>query len=91
MAHSGRLRHRDRETRRREPEDEPPPIGRVFRITDVTRQEIAKCLRYIDEARRLLQDQQNPDNREIIRELKASADRIFTLINDLEETEIERF
>jgi hypothetical protein len=85
MAHSGRLRHRDRETRRREAEDEPPPTGRVFRITDVTRQEIAKCLRYIDEARRLLQDQQNPDNREIIRELKASADRIFTLINDLEE------
>ena len=56
-------------------------------MTDATRQDIAKCLRYIDEARRTLQSQENPDNREIIRELKASADRIFALINDLEETE----
>jgi hypothetical protein len=87
MAHSGRERHRDRELRRREPEDEPPAIGRVFRIPDTTRQEIAECLRYIDEARRVLQSQQNPENREIIRELKASADRIYELINDLEETE----
>lgn len=54
-------------------------------MTDATRQEIAKCLRYIDEARRVLQSQENPDNREIIRELKASADRIFALVNDLEE------
>jgi flagellar biosynthesis/type III secretory pathway chaperone len=65
--------------------DEPPPTGRVFRITDTERQTIAACLRYIDEARREIQDQQNPANREIIRELKASADRIFELINDLEE------
>lgn len=85
MAHSGRERHRDRDLRRREPEDEPPAIGRVFRLADSDRQEIAKCLRYIDEARRVLESQQNPDNREIIRELKASADRIFALINDLEE------
>jgi hypothetical protein len=87
MAHSGRERHRDRDLRRRELEEEPPAIGRVFRITDSDRQEIAKCLRYIDEARRLLESQQNPDNREIIRELKASADRIFALINDLEEVD----
>ena len=56
-------------------------------MTDAERQEIAKCLRYIDEARRALQSQQNPVNREIIRELKASADRIFELISDLEETD----
>jgi len=86
MAHSGRDRHRDRDPRRRDIEDEPPPSGRTFRITDDQRQEIAKSLRYIDEARRALQNQQNPENREIIRELKASADRIFALINDLEES-----
>jgi hypothetical protein len=87
MAHSGKERHRDRDSRRREPEDEPPAIGRVFRITDVERQDVAKCLRFIDEARRVLEKQQNPDNREIIRELRASADRIFALINELEEIE----
>jgi|SRR5215470_4031398 len=86
MAHSGKERHRDGEARRREPEEEPPPLDRVFRITDAERQEVAKCLRYIDEARRALEKQQNPDNREIIRELRASADRIFTLLDKLEET-----
>ena len=85
MAHSGKERHRDREPRRREPEEEPPPTGRVFRITDVERQEVAKCLRFIDEARRAVERQQNPDNRQIIRELRASADQIFAVINDLEE------
>jgi len=54
-------------------------------MTDDQRQEVAKCLRYIDEARRALEDQRNPDNREIIRELRASADRIYDLLNDLEE------
>jgi hypothetical protein len=85
MAHSGRERHRDREPRRREVEDEPPAAGRVFRISDAERQEIARSLRYIDEARRALEADQNPDNREIIRELRASADRIFGLISELEE------
>lgn len=69
---------------------EPPPdrtADRVFRITEPQRQVVAKCLRFIDEARRALEAQHNPDNREIIRELKASADRIFDLMNDLEETE----
>jgi hypothetical protein len=46
---------------------------------------VAECLRYIDEARRALEAQQNPDNREIIRELRASADKIYDLMNDLEE------
>jgi hypothetical protein len=86
MAHSGRERHRDREPRRREADDEPLAIGRVFRITDAERQDIAKCLRYVDGARRELESQQNPGNREIIRELRASADRIFAVINGLEET-----
>lgn len=56
-------------------------------MTDDQRQQIAKCLRFIDEARRALEKQQNPENREIIRELRASADRIFELIGDLEETD----
>lgn len=87
MAHSGRDRHRDRDPWRREIEDEPPRPGRVFRISDDEREEIAKALRLIDEARRALQEQQNPANREIIRELRASADRIYTILNELEETE----
>jgi hypothetical protein len=48
---------------------------------------VAKYLRYIDEARRALERQRNPDNREIIRELRASADHIFDLLGDLEETD----
>ena len=54
-------------------------------MTDAERQQVAKCLRYIDEARRALELQENPDNREIIRELRASADKIFELLNDLED------
>ena len=56
-------------------------------MTDAQRQQVAKCLRYVDEARRALERRQNPDNREIIRELRASADRIFDLLRDLEETD----
>lgn len=61
---------------------------RSFRISEAERQQVAECLRYIDEARRALQDQQNPDNREIIRELRASADRIYELVNGLEEIDV---
>jgi len=86
MAHSRRVRPRDRHPGRRRDEEELPAVHRVFRITDAQRQQVAKCLRYIDQARRALELQQNPDNREIIRELRASADRIFELLNDLEET-----
>jgi hypothetical protein len=86
MSHSGRARHRDhRDARRRDIENEPPMPGRVFRMTDDHRHDIAKNLRFIDEARRVLESQQNPENREIIRELRASADRIYTVINELEE------
>lgn len=56
-------------------------------MTDAQRQEAAKCLRYIDEARRALERQENPDHRQIIRGLRASADQIFDLLNDLEETD----
>ena len=88
MGQSGRERHRDREPGRREATDETPPASnRVFRISDDERQQIAKCLRFIDEARRTLERQMNADNREIIRELRASADRIFEVLNDLEEAD----
>ncbi len=85
MAHSSRQRHRDREPRRRQVEEDPPVAGRVFRISDAQRQEVATTLGHIDEARRALESQHNPDNRQIIRELKASADHIFDLIDGLEE------
>jgi hypothetical protein len=54
-------------------------------MTDAQRQQVATWLRYIDEARRALEHQENPDNREIIRELRASADQVFDLLSDLEE------
>jgi cell division septum initiation protein DivIVA len=86
VAQSGRERHRDREPSRRQLDDDSVASpNRAFRLTDAERQQIAKCLRYIDDARRALESQQNPDNREIIRELRASADRIFDLLSDLEE------
>jgi hypothetical protein len=62
-----------------------PAAGRVFRMTGTERQKVAQCLRYIDEARSALEGQRNPDNREIVRELRSSADRIYDLINGLEE------
>ena len=84
MAQSGRERHRDRDPRRLD-SGELPSAHRVFRITDAQRQQVSRYLRYIDEARRALERQENPDNREIIRELRASADHIFDLLGDLEE------
>lgn len=86
MALTGRDRHRDLQGGwRRDDAPEPAATDRVFRITDGERQAIAKSLRYIDDARQSLERQQNPDNREIIRELRASADRIFDVVNGLEE------
>jgi hypothetical protein len=85
MGQSGRERHRDREPGRRLLEEVPAGADRVFRMTDAERQEVAKCLRFIDEARRALESQQNPANREIIREMRTSADRIFDVMNELEE------
>ncbi len=54
-------------------------------MDDEQRRQIARQLRFIDEARRALESEQNPANREIVRELRASADAIFDLLNDLEE------
>jgi hypothetical protein len=86
MAWSDKKKHRDREPGRRQAEELASlPNDRNFKITDAERQQVAKSLRYIDEARRALEAQQNPANREIIRELKASADRVFDLLNDLDE------
>src|SRR5688500_8235523 len=86
MAHSGSKRHRDRDQgQRRFDTSEDTVRNRIFRMTEAERQEVARCLRYIDEARRALESQHNPDNREIVRELRASADRVYDLINSLEE------
>ena len=64
-------------------------MARVFRMTDVQRQQIAKALRYVDQARRALESQQHPVNREIIREMRASADKIFDVLNDLDEADTD--
>jgi hypothetical protein len=86
MASSGKARHRDRDPGRRQFEEPPPPSNdRAFRITDDARHDIAQSLQFIDDARRALEAQQNRENREIIRELKVSADRIFDVLNELEE------
>ena len=87
MAQSGRQRHRDRDPGRRGDEGEPRSADRVFRITEAQRQEVAECLKFIDEARRALELQENPVNRQIIRGLRASADQIYELLNELEETD----
>ena len=87
MAQSGRERHRDRDPGRRLDGEELPPAHRVFLMTDAQRRQVAKCLRYIDEARHALERQGNRDNREIVRELRASADQIFDVLSDLEETD----
>jgi len=86
MGRSDRRGHRDGQAGGRQLDEEPPASPhRIFKITEIQRQEVAKALRYIDESRRAIQEQQNPANREIIRELKTSADRIFDLMNELEE------
>ena len=90
MAHSGRDRHRDGAAApgsRLVADADVRTVDRIFKITVAERQKIVRCLRFIDEARRALESQHNPDNREIIRELRASADRIYDLINDLEEAD----
>jgi hypothetical protein len=85
MAQSGRERHRDRDPGRRLLADEEPVAA--SQLPDLAGR--ARADRRVPSlhrrARRALQDQQNPDNREIIRELRASADRIFDTMNGLEE------
>jgi hypothetical protein len=86
VASSRRERHRDRDPGARTFE---APVGpspnRVFTITDVQRQQIAKALRAIDDAAHAVAKQQNPENRTILRELTAAADRIFEIIDALDE------
>jgi len=86
MASTDRDRHRDRDPGHRQP-DEPlrHDPNRVFKITNDERQLIAKSLRHIDDVRGALEAQQNRENRAIVRELKASADRIFDILGGLEE------
>jgi hypothetical protein len=88
MAWSGRERPRDREPSPRRTAAEPvSPAHRAFRLTGIQREQIARSLRHIDDARAVLEAQQNRHNRPIIRELRSSADRIFDLLNELEELE----
>jgi hypothetical protein len=70
MAWTDREKHRDRDTGHRVLDDELPR---------------AKRLRLIDQARLTLQEQNNRQNRAIIRDLHAAADRIFELISGLDE------
>ncbi len=86
MGWSGKDKHRDRVPGARDA-GEPPAGDRVFRLTDADREAIAACLRRIDEARAALEARQDPQNRQIIRDLRAAADSVFDLLNDLEETD----
>jgi hypothetical protein len=86
MAWTDREKHRDRDTGHRVlDEDLPRAKRRGFRLTDDERERIAKSLRLIDQARLTLQEQNNRQNRAIIRDLHAAADRIFEVINGLDE------
>jgi hypothetical protein len=87
MTSSGRLRHRDRDTRKRLFEDEPapPPSARAFRMSGEQREHVAECLREIDDARRTLEAQHRAENRDVIRVLRAAANEVYELLNDLEE------
>jgi hypothetical protein len=87
MAWSGRQKHRDRDPGARAAEPAPAPANRTFRIGEDQRQAIAASLRHVDEVRTTLEAEQNAKNRIIIRELRASADHIFDIINNLEEIE----
>jgi hypothetical protein len=88
MGHSGRKRHRDREPGLRQLEDRAVrAVDRVFRMSEAERRKMAQCLRHIDQARAALESQHNPDNRAIVRDLRAAADQIYDLLNDLEETD----
>jgi hypothetical protein len=84
MGWSGKDKHRDRDPGARQA-DEPTPGNRVFRLPDADREAVAACLRRIDEARAALEARQDPQNRQIIRDLRAAADRVFDLLNDLED------
>lgn len=86
MAHSGRLKHRDGISESRHfDEGEEAAADRVFRLTESERQQIAECLRAIDDVRTTLERQHNAEHRASIRTLRASADQVYDLLNELEE------
>jgi hypothetical protein len=88
MSATDKERHRDRDPGRRDG-DEPSPrdADRVFRMTGEERQQVAKSLRLVDEVRLELGARHSRENREILRKLKASADRIFDVLSGLEEVD----
>jgi hypothetical protein len=86
MAHSGRQRHRDLSPGQKQIDGiEPPAADRVFRMSAKERQQIAVCLRAIDAARQEIEGQHDIANRRVVRELRASADRIYEILSELEE------
>ena len=88
MSSSGRDRHRDRDPgNRRAAEPVEPAKDRVFTMTEEQRRSVADSLRRIDEAREQIEAQQKRENRQIVRDLKASADHIFDVLNELDETD----
>jgi hypothetical protein len=88
VAHSGRYRHRDLDpgAKRTDPSRVMPAPDRVFTMTEAEREQMAACLRDIDEAAATLEAQQNPANRRILRDLGDAADRIYDILNGLEES-----
>lgn len=88
MGHSGRNRHRDLDpgARRFDPEAATPAADRVFTMSAVEREQIAACLRDIDTVAATIERQQNPDNRRILRDLGDAADRIYDILNGLEDS-----
>ena len=86
MSHSGRDRHRDHPlARAQEQEPKLAPHQRTFTMSGTEREEIAACLRRIDEARETLELQHSAANRTIVRELRAAADQVYDVLNELEE------
>lgn len=55
----------------------------TYRITDAEREHVAKCLRYIDAARKALAIK-GPSNDSICTEIQKSTDGIFSVMNGLE-------
>ena len=56
-------------------------------MTEGDRQQIARNLRRVDEARLAIENRNDVSNRAIIRDLRASADEIYDVINGLDTIE----
>jgi len=91
VAHSGRRRPRDLSPGQRNfEESESSDAERVFRMSGTEREKIAVCLRAIDAARQEVEGQHDVANRRVVRDLRASADRIYEILNELEELPDDR-